>query len=83
MQGNIWGGEFERQAEVEASLGAGHRDRNAVGSKARPSAGMCKESPVAGSVDQRQPNERLKPTAHVDQGLTTFSSVRRGLGAHR
>jgi len=63
MQGNTWGGELECQVEVGASLGAGQRARNPVGSEPRPSAGMCKESPVAFSVDQRQPNKRLKLAA--------------------
>jgi len=66
MRGNTWGGELECQVEVGASLGAGQRDRNPVGFAARPSAGMCKESPVAFSVDQRQPNKRLKLAARVD-----------------
>jgi len=68
---------------IRASFEAGHSVRDRFRAEPRPSVRMYRASPVAGSVDQRQPNERLKLSAHVNQGMTTFSSVRRSLGAHR
>jgi len=51
---------------IRASFEAGHSFRGTFSAEPRPSVGMYRASPVAGSVDQRQPNERLKLPAHVD-----------------
>ncbi len=67
---------------IRASFEAGHSFRGTFSPEPRPSVGMYKVGPVAGSADQRQPNERLKLTAHVSYGMN-LSPVRRSLGAHR
>jgi len=51
---------------IRASFEAGHSFRSTFSAEPRPSVGMYKVSPVAGSVDQRQPNKRLKLAARVD-----------------
>ena len=51
---------------IRASFEAGHSFHGTFGAEPRPGVGMYKASPVAGSVDQRQPNERLKLAAHVN-----------------
>ncbi len=66
---------------IRASFEAGHSFRSTVSAEPRPCVGMYRVSPVAGSADQRQPNERLKLAAHV--GVFDPSPVRRSLGADR
>ena len=51
---------------IRASFEAGHSFRSTFSAEPRPSVRMYMASPVAGSVDQRQPNKRLKLTAHVE-----------------
>jgi len=51
---------------IGASFEAGHSVRGSFSTEPRPSVGMYKVGPLAGSVDQRQPNERLKLAAHVN-----------------
>ena len=66
---------------IRASLEAGHFFRGRLRAEPRPSVRMYRASPVAGSVDQRQPNKRLKLSAHV--GVFDFSPVRCSLSAVR
>ncbi len=66
---------------IRASFQAGHPFRDCLSAEPRPSVCMYRASPVAGSVDQRQPNERLKQTPHV--GVLDLSPVRRCLAAVR
>jgi hypothetical protein len=67
---------------IRASFEAGHSFHGTFSAEPRPGVRMYKASPVAGSVDERQPNERLKLTAHVNYGMN-LSPVRRSLGAPR
>ncbi len=66
---------------IRAASQAGHNVRGHSRVEPRPSVRMYWASPVAGSVDQRQPNERLKQTPHV--GVLDLSPVRRCLAADR
>ena len=67
---------------LRAAYQVGHSLRGErLSAEPRPSDRMYKASPVAGSVDQRQPNERLKQTPHV--GVLDLSPVRRCLAAVR
>ncbi len=51
---------------IRAAFETGHSFRSTLSAEPRPSVGMYRASPVAGSVDRRQPNERLKLTVHVN-----------------
>jgi len=51
---------------IRASFQAGHSFRGRLSAEPRPSVRMCGASPLAGSIDQRQPNKRLKLAARVD-----------------
>ena len=53
-------------AMIRASLQPGHVVRGGLSSAPRPSVCMYRASPVGGSVDQRQPNKRLKLAARVE-----------------
>ncbi len=66
---------------IRASFEAGHSFRSTVSAEPRPRVAMYRVSPVAGSADQRQPNERLKQAPHV--GVCDLSPVRRCLAAVR
>ena len=61
---------------IRASFEAGHSFRSTFSAEPRPSVRMYRASPVAGSVDQRQPNERLELTPRVDYGMSLFSARR-------
>jgi hypothetical protein len=69
-------------AMIRASLQPGHVFRGGLSSAPRPSVCMYRASPVGGSVDQRQPNKRLKLAARVGYGMN-LSSARRSLSAIR
>jgi len=52
-------------AMIRASFEVGHFHQSQLSAGLRPGVGRYRASPVAGSVDQRQPNKRLKLAARV------------------
>jgi len=51
---------------IRASFEAGHSLHGRLSAELRPGVCRYRANPVGGSVDQRQPNKRLKLPARVD-----------------